>query len=258
MTDQKQLQMFLLKMLFVNIKFNYRKLRRSLILYIVFVGTLEVFIIYFAYSIQLLYNKDSGWLSCMLIFWSINTLSMFLSQIILLISAIKQRFAALNYLLEMKSCMKARQLKTISKIHLKLTEVIEIMNRTYCMMAMFFLAGAFCLFNLFLFSLKSVIVMFSFEFFNIFMSKIFLNFYSFTLTMMIIVVSSKATREAKQTIRILFDLLHEMDEDAEWCAQSHNFVQQITYSQTKFSCGLFTYDWSLFFKVSHEWLLNIF
>lgn len=240
-------------MLTVNIKFNYRKIRQTLILYIMFITTLQTFMFSIAFCVHQAYDPhfDSATVGTyILLFWSVNMLSMSLSQTILLIVAIKNRFGALNFFLVSRSYMKIHQLKIVSKIHLKLTEIIEMMNRTYCMMAMFFLAGAFCLFNLFLFSLKSVIVMFNFESFYTFMSRVLVNTYSFTLTMMVIVMASQATSEAKRTIRIIFEMLHQIDHDAEWIAVSQNFVQQISFSQTKFTCGLFTYDWYLFFKVS--------
>lgn len=233
----------------VNIKFNYRKLRNDSILYIIFILTLECVLMFIAYAVQQMYEKYFTLESYILMFWSIHTLSMFLSQTILLIVAIKQRFEALNHILRTRSCFKVHQLRHVSKIHLRLTEIIEMMNQSYCLMAMFYLAGGFCLFNVFLFCLKFTIVNFTMEFFTIFMSRVLLNCYSLVLTMTIIVVASQTTNEAKRTIRVLFELLHQTDDDVEWNALSQNFVQQVKFTQTKFTCGLFTYDWPLCFKV---------
>lgn len=241
-------------MLTVNIKFNYRKLRRSLIFYLISIGIIEAILMNVAFAVQRIFETHFNIQSYILMFWSVHTLSMFLSQMILLIVTIRQRFEALNYVLQTRSCFKPQQLRVVSKIHLRLTEIIDMMNQSYCLMAMFFFAGAFCLFNLFLFSLKFMIAHFTMEFFTIFMSRVLLNCYSMLLTMAIIVVASQATKEARRTVRVLFELLHQTDDDIEWSALSQNFVQQITFSQTKFTCGLFTYDWPLCFKVINFYL----
>lgn len=242
----------------MNVKFNYSKLRLASVFYIIFIVLVESALMYLAYAVQQIYEEYFNIESYILMFWGVHTLSVFLSQFILLLIAIKQRFEALNYIVQSRVCFKAQQLRMVSKIHLRLTEIIEMTNQSFCFMAMFYLAGAFCLFNIFLFSLKFMIVHFTMEFFTIFMSRVLLNCYSILLTMAIIVVASQTTKEAKRTIRILFDLLHQTDDDVEWNAWSQNFVQQITFSQTKFSCGLFTYDWPLCFKVINLWFCFLF
>lgn len=235
----------------INIKFKYRKLRRTLIIYIVFMVMLEIFLIYVGFVIQYTFGKESHFAVYCLIFWSVNTLSMLLSQTILLMAAIKQRFGALNFLLESQSSMSLRQLKEVSRIHQKLTQTIELMNESYSIVIMFFLAGAFCLFNLFLFCIKNMIFSFSFDLFSVFMSRVLLNFYSFMLITLVIIIASHTTSEATKTIKILFTLIYYRNEDKEFKKFSQNFIQQIAYSTTKFSCGLFTYDWPLCFKVKN-------
>lgn len=210
----------------------------------------EIFLIYIGFLIQQSFGKAMNIERYVLIFWNISTLSMFLSQMILLMLTIKQRFGALNHVLRTRTCLKVHQLKNISKIHLKLTEIIELMNQSYCFMAMFFIAGVFCMFNLFLFCVKTLIAYYSFELFSIFMSRVLLNFYSFILSAMMILLANLTTKEARRTTRILFELLHQMGDDSEWNSMTQNFVQQIAFSQTKFSCGLFNFDWSLCFKVN--------
>lgn len=237
----------------LNIEFYYRKIRCTIIVYLIFILHIEIFLICFAYYLQMNYGTsgvhDLDKRAFFLIFWSINTLSMFLSQTIFLIVAIKQRFGALNFFLEASTFIQARQIKTASKIHLKLTEAIETMNASYCMMAMIFLAGAFCAFNLFLFTLKSVFSTYETVPVIVFMSKILMNVYSFSLSLVVIVVASKTTQEAKRTTKVIFEIPSDSDGNPHCDGQLQNFVQQISSSTTDFSCGLFAYDWKLCFKV---------
>lgn len=239
-----------LQMESVNIRFNYRKLRICLHFYLVFIFSLEVFLVIVSCFVQNYYGKPMDLLSYMLMFWGVNTMSMSLSQTILLILSIRQRFAALNHLLETtSSTIRDQQLKIVSQIHLKLTEAIELMNETYCMMFMLTLAGAFGMFNLFLFTVKSLLVTFNSEMLIVFAGRVLINFYAFVLIFLVILVANSTTNEANRTIRILFDTLHNLEKNSKWRSEMKNFVNQITLSQTRFSCGLFSYDWKLCFKV---------
>jgi 7tm Chemosensory receptor len=177
-------------------------------------------------------------------------MTMFLSQVILIILSIKSRFAALNFLLKSKTCIDIHQLKIVSKIHHALTDIIEAINKSYCTVTLFIFAGVFGFFNLFLFSLRIMIEFFNLACFIIFTGKVLINAYSFVTTMFVIFVSSKATNEAKKTLRVLYELSHKSEYDAEWNAQFLSFAGQIDCSVTKFSCGFFTFDWQLFFKAS--------
>lgn len=178
-------------------------------------------------------------------FWSLNTLSMFLSQVISLMLSIRQRFLALNEFL----ISSPKDLKRIAMIHLKLTHTIEIMNATYCVMAMFFLAGAFVLLNFFLFCLKFLFTQADWKFTILFLAKATLNTYSFFLNMLVVVAANKTSREAKRTMRILFELQQDDTKDPDWKTHSEYFVEQIANTSTFFTCGLFKYDYKLFFKV---------
>lgn len=178
-------------------------------------------------------------------FWSLNTLSMFLSQVISLMLAIRQRFLVLNELL----VTSPKDLNRIAMIHLKLTHAIEIMNESYCVMAMFFLAGAFVLLNFFLFCLKFLFTQADWKFTILFLAKATLNCYSFFLTMLVIVAASKTCQEAKRAMRILFELQQDNTKDPDWRTHSEYFVEQIANTSTIFTCGLFKYDYKLFFKV---------
>ena len=234
----------------LNIRFDYRKLRIVSIIYLALIIMLELLLTSVSYMIQKLNNRLMDDAAYVFLFLGINTMSMFLSQMILLILSIKQRFSALNNLIETSSALIGnQQLKMISQIHLKLTEIIETMNETYCLIYMMKLAAAFGMFNLFLFTIKSLIFNFSQEFFFFFIVRIITNSYTFGLTFMVIVAAGITTKEANRTIRILFDALHNLKKSFEWKTEMTSFVQQITLSQTKFSCGLFNYDWKLCFKV---------
>jgi 7tm Chemosensory receptor len=184
-----------------------------------------------------------------LVFWSVNTLTMFLSQVILLILAIKQRFGAVNFFLNYTPGVNVQQLRTISRVHLKLTDAVEHMNSGYCIMTMIFFGGAFCMFNFFLFSLKSEIIHFNRDRFIAFSGKVLLNSYSFVVTMSVILVASLTTKEAKKSVKILFEVMHCSRKDSELSALIGILIQQFSFSQAKFSCGLFVYDWKLWFKV---------
>jgi 7tm Chemosensory receptor len=236
-------------MLELNIKFNYQKLRWCLILYLVFIISLELVLMYFAYLVQHLFGKLIGIKGHIFIFWSINTLTMFLSQVILLILAIKQRFGAINFFLCYTPGVNTQQLRMISRVHLKLTDAIEHMNGSYCVMTMIFFGGAFCMFNFFLFSLKSEIIHFNRDRFIAFSGKVLLNFYSFVMTMSVILVASLTTKEAKKGVKVLFEVMHCSQKDSQLNELIGILIQQFSFSQVKFSCGLFVYDWKLWFKV---------
>lgn len=243
-------------MLTLDIKFEYRKLRRCLIFYLIFMTLLEIILMYLMVFFQKLYGKRNGILTQAFIFVGVNNLTMFMSQIILLILAIRQRFGALNFFLQSTFKLKVQQLRTISRIHLKLTDAIEIMNGSYCVMAMIFLAGAFCMFNFFLFSLKSELMLFNVDRLIIFSSRVFLNFYSFVLTMSVIIVSCLTTKEIKRTVKILFDAMQQSN-DSETNGLIASLVHQISFSPMKFTCGLFVFDWKLWFKVSYRFNVNV-
>lgn len=237
-------------MIDLNIRFDYRRLRICSILYLILHLMLEIFLLLVSCTVKRFYNKRTDIFSYLFMFWGINTLSMFLSQTFLLILSIKQRFEALNHLLENSApLIRDQQLKTIAQIHLKLTEAIEIMNQTYCMMFMLALAGSFGMFNLFLFSSKSLIAKFNLETFIAYTGKVLMNVYCFILNFMVIAIASSTTKETHRTIRALFETKRNMEKSAEWEAETANFIQQISFSQTKFSCGLFNFDWKLGFKV---------
>lgn len=236
-------------MIMLNIRFDYRKLRWSLIVYVVFIMFVQIFLILFIVNLQYVFVKQLKIISSMFIFFSTNTMTMFLSQIILLIVSIKQRFEALNFLLDSKTCIDTEELKIASKIHHAMTEVIEAMNESYCKIAMLNFAGVFGFFNLFLFCLKIMIEMFNFECFIVFTGKVLINAYSFIIAMFVIFVSSKASNEAKRTLRIVYEVSQRKEKDPEWNEQLINFTKQIDCSVTRFSCAFFTYDWLFFFKV---------
>jgi 7tm Chemosensory receptor len=177
-------------------------------------------------------------------------MTMFLSQIILLVVSIKQRFTALNFLLKLRKKLDVHELKIASKIHQSLAEVIEAMNESYCKILLFIFAGVFGFFNLLLFSLRIILAFYNFGCFIIFMGKVLINIYSFTSTMFVIFVSSKATNEAKKTLRKLYKLSNRIEGDAEWNQQFLIFVKQIKCSELKLSCGFFSFNWQLFYKVN--------
>lgn len=234
----------------VNIRFDYQKLRRTLTFYIFFITILQIFLIFFVSYLQFITNRELKIVGYFFIFQNIYTMTMFLSQIILIVLSIKSRFAALNFLLKSKTCIDIHQLKAVSKIHLALTDIIEAMNKSYCAVTLFIFAGVFGFFNLFLFSLRIMIQFFNLECFIIFTGKVLINAYSFVTTMFVIFVSSKASNEAKKTLRVLYELSQKSKFDTDWDAQFLSMVRQIDCSVTKFSCGFFTYDWQLFFKAS--------
>ena len=234
----------------VNIKFDYRKLRRTLIRFIVFIMLLQVFVVLFVCYVETLLNKKLKIVTIIFIFLSSFTMTMFLSQIILLIVSIKQRFEALNFLLKSHRQFDLNLLKTASRIHQALTDIIDAMNQSYCRFAMFVFASTFGFFNLFLFGFKIVLEVFNIWCLIHFTAKALLSAYSFLFTMCIIVVSNRATNEARKTVRILYELLHKVEEDFKWNDEFLSFVQQIQCSSVRFSCGFFTYDYQLLFKVS--------
>lgn len=215
-------------------------------MYVISVFVIEFTVDYLNFASQKYFDREPDIIVCVTMFWSLNTLSMFLSQVIALMLAIRQRFKALNEYLSTGS----KDLKKIARIHLKLTHVIEIMNGTYCVMTMFFLAGAFVLLNFFLFCLKFLFTEADWIFTILFLAKATLNTYSFLLTMLVVVVATKTSREARRTIRILFGLSQNDNKDRDWKVHSQYFVEQIANTTTTFTCGLFNYDYKLFFKVN--------
>lgn len=215
-------------------------------MYVISVFMVEFFVDYLSYASQKYFDRKPDIIVCITMFWSLNTLSMFLSQVIALMLAIRQRFRALNDCLTSGS----KDLRKIAMIHLKLTHAIELMNESYCVMAMLFMAGAFILLNFFLFCLKFLFTQADWKFTILFLAKATLNTYSFFLTMLVVVAATKTSREARRTIRIIFELLQRANKEEDWKIHSQYFVEQISNTTTFFTCGLFKYDYKLFFKVN--------
>lgn len=234
----------------LNIDFDYRSMRKKMTIFIGCIIILEIILLSISYYTEKNYglNKYNA-LVWVLILCSVQTLTMFLCQVIFFILSIKRRFSAINDFIQETPIVHLSELKLISRIHLKLTETIEVMNKSYCICLMFFLTGAFCLLNVFLYCLKVVIVISNFDFFIVFSGKILLNTYSFTLTMFVIFIANRTSQQARRTTRVLFDVLHSADYDDEFTMQLLNFVEQIASSQTVFSCGLLNFDFKLYFKV---------
>ena len=213
------------------------------------ITAVQVVVIYFSFYSQMFFNKSADIATCLIIFWNSNTLSMCLFQITLFMLVIKHRFKILNDVIEQDSTGRVQDLKLISEIHQNITQAIEIMNRSYCILAAFFLGSAFCVLNFILFSMKFLITYFSWDFLMVFSGKVLFNIYSFAFTIFIVVVANLASTEAKRTTLILFQKLHSKTNDSEWNFQMLSFVEQISSSQTTLSSGLFNYDWKLLFKV---------
>lgn len=236
----------------LQIDFDYKAMRRKMSIFISLILILEIILLAISFYTEKTYglNKYNA-LLWLIILSNVQTLSMFLSQVIFFILVIKARFTAINDFIEQTAVVRIEDLRMISRIHLKLTETIEVMNKSYCICLMFFLTGAFCLLNVFLYCLKVLIVLSNFEFFIVFSGKILLNVYSFSLTMFVIFIANRTSQQARRTIRVLFDLLYSADYDDEFTTQLLTFVDQISNSQTVFSCGLLNYDFKLYFKVNN-------
>lgn len=233
----------------LQIDFEYRSMRRKMTIYIGIVTVLEIILITISYYTENIYGHNSKAYVWVIILCSVHTLTMFLSQVIFFILTIKRRFTAINDFIKETPVVRLSDLKLLSRIHLKLTETIEVTNKSYMLIMMFFLTGAFCLLNVFLYCLKVLIVISNFEFFVVFSGKILLNIYSFTLTMFVIFIANRTSQQARRTTRVLFDVLHVASYDDEFITQLLNFVEQIAHSQTVFSCGLLNFNFKLFFKV---------
>lgn len=217
---------------------------------------MEVFLIFLSYVLHLYYNKHMDFFNNLIIFWSVNLFSIFLSQVIWFIVAVNQRLGAINFLLRNKKTITAHQLKIISKVHLKITKTIETMNESYCLIMMIFIGGSFCMFNLFLFHVKSFIFSSNAETLSFFLGKNLIHIYSFALTLMVIVVASRTPNEARRITRTLFEMIQKHEDEEEMNFQLFNLIQQISLSQNEFSCGLFIFNWKLCFKVKYSF--NIF
>lgn len=236
----------------LQIDFKYRSMRRTMTAFVGCVTVLEILLITISHFTEIIYGDTTKGLVWLIILCSVQTLTMFLCQVIFFILTIKRRFTAINDFIKETPVVRLSDLKLVSRIHLKLTETIEVMNKSYCVCMMLFLTGAFCLLNVFLYCLKVLIAISNFEFFVVFSGKILLNFYTFTMTMFVIFIANRTSQQARRTIRMLFEILHSADYDDEFITQLLNFVDQISNSQTVFSCGLLNFDFKLFFKVIND------
>lgn len=161
---------------------------------------------------------------------------------------IRQRFSAVNSFLRYNKEQDMTELKIITKIHLKLTEVIESFNFVYGPPTMLFTSICFgwcCLF-IFLTVMMPLIMWTDYIFVSLF--NILINSIIFILLYSLFYYAEKMKSEVKMLTKMLHEILNRTDSGI-YIEQIMHMILQISNFKVEFSCGLVDFNWKFLFKV---------
>lgn len=152
-------------------------------------------------------------------FFSLQAFAIFMFNYALLIMLVRQRVQTVNAKLALcinklkeQKCTKnvPNDLRKLARIYGKLTDVIQLINQTYSLQAMFFVAGAFWMFNLFLFG---VLVFNSLHnhintMVHIVVTNTLWNTYDIVFVVVVIIFGSGALSDSQKTADLVYKALN--------------------------------------------------
>lgn len=161
-------------------------------------------------------------------------------------------------------------LRKLADIHMQIVETIEIINKTFsiAMLLYFSIAFYWCCILLFVFMKTSASSWR--EIYMFLLLKLATNAFMFSILIAVIWSSVKAQNEGRKTAMILYKIKNEIDDQEVvdkvrlWIKkfilfvfyyyffQITAFIDQVKFTSAKFSCGFFTFDWKLLFKVKKK------
>lgn len=234
----------------LGVHFDYQDDRRKLIkilakiFFLVIAGTITGLIT------QQYYTRKVDTTSLILLkFFRFKIGTLLIFQIIIGMIAIRRRFAAINEFLKYKINHKISDIKTLSEIHLMLTDSIEIFNLIYGPIILLYIAIGFGWFCLFIF--LSVMMCLRPRNYSTFIAiyNTIVNIALLVTIFLIIYHSERTRKEGLKTKKLLYKMLSKNE-----CKLLRESIQemifQISDTKNEFSCGLVDFNWKFLFKVS--------
>lgn len=192
------------------------------------------------FALQLADIKVTG-SDMVLLAWNYISQIIQLTSQIVLIYEIKKRIEAMNAKINSKS------IKNIAKIHLKVIKIVGEFNKTFSPLLFFYFANFFCWLCVLIFDIVSC----PYKNFGHTMSLIMMNIPHALYMISMVFFIIKATEGVKSENQKLLMKVHEnIVENGDLSEDFVKFSTQIVSLPVKFSCGLITFDWRLFFKVN--------
>lgn len=145
------------------------------------------------------------------------------------------------------------KLRKLSTIHLKLAATIKIINRTFSIALMLYFFVFFCWFCILLFIITKSTTSAIFHAF--FLPRFFINLTLDGLMLSSLKSANDSAREAKRTREILFKMRNECWNDVIY-KELGSFIEQVQFTPTHYSCGLFVFNWKFVFNVSLKFNLK--
>ena len=152
-------------------------------------------------------------------YFSLQAFAIFMFNYALLIFLVRQRVQAVNAKLihcikklKEQKCTKnvPNDIRKLARIYGKLTDVIQLVNQTYSLQAMFFFAGSFWLFNLFLFGLIVFNSLYNkvHTMINIMISNVLWNTYDILFVVVVIIFGSGTLNDSHKTADLVYKALN--------------------------------------------------
>lgn len=152
-------------------------------------------------------------------FFSLQAFAIFMFNYALLIFLVRQRIQTVNAKLShcikklrQQKCTKnvPNDIRKLARIYGKLTDVIQLVNQTYSLQAMFFFAGAFWMFNLFLFGLLVFKSLYNNSPYlvNFVISNALWNSYDIVFVAVIIIFGSGTLSDGHKTAELVYKALN--------------------------------------------------
>ncbi|CRK87164.1 CLUMA_CG000972, isoform A [Clunio marinus] len=234
----------------LNFKFDYKKQRHfviKLMVLVIFIWTVLslstlIFHSYYHYMEVKTYN-------CFILFmWAFFLNMVLISQFLVFIFAIRDRFIAINHMIRSQGA-KQKLIVQLAEIRIKLFKTCTLINEVFSPTMIYPLAMNVCLVCLFIFN-----TFVSFK--DIWRNEILFIASASCLklhqTVSIVCLMWVCEATLKEDQKILYNLFENLVKTQE-CEKSQKqilqFTHQISNMKIKFSCGLFEFNWRLCFQM---------
>ncbi|KAG5670399.1 hypothetical protein PVAND_000667 [Polypedilum vanderplanki] len=231
-----------------NIKIDYEKQKQKAVKLIVSMSLMVIVIVLIRYTSNLIYSPTSS------IKTNIYYFMCFCGSTVLLLSfkfaalGVKMRFENVNKCLRSSlnyQELSSHQLKKLAKIHMKITDIIQLINQTFSLALMLYFIIFFCWCCMYCFLIVSTSKEVWLNYSGYILLRLTANIFIDGLMFNAIRTASLAEMEGIKTARILFEIRIDKIGETETIS---SFIDQVKFTSMKFSCGLFSYDWKFLFK----------
>ena len=210
---------FLLQLLTLKFHFNYKQQRAFVVIILSIVMFFEILIVLQGFMAHRDYVGNYYLGIHLMCFFNLQAYAIFMFNYALLIFLVRQRVQIVNAKLMFcieklkdKKCTQnvSNDIRKLARIYGNLTDVIQLVNQTYSLQAVFFFAGAFWMSNIFLFGL----VVFNSLYDNIktmvyiLISNALWNTYGLMFIMVIIMFGSGTSNDGHKTADLVFKAIN--------------------------------------------------